>query len=170
MVVPWGSLCALTEPHYPSGERRCPPIGIERMLRITFLQHWFKMSDPQAEDSLYDSAAMRNFLGIDLGNEVAPDSERQSQRLSGPDGGDSRCGPCHARHDPSQRSARAPLVRRRACEERHQIARACEGRASLSGDQAACFDTILSRLTGELRLKAARAAVPDRKKVGDQSK
>jgi hypothetical protein len=81
------------------------------MPRITFLQHWFKMSDPQAEGSLYDSAAMRNFLGIDLGNEAAPDPERQSKRLSGPDGGDPRCGPCRARHDPSQRSARAPLVR-----------------------------------------------------------
>ncbi|MCA3323662.1 MAG: transposase, partial [Roseomonas sp.] len=43
------------------------------MLRIYFLQQWFNMSDPQAEDSLYDSAAMRNFAGIDLGNEAAPD-------------------------------------------------------------------------------------------------
>jgi hypothetical protein len=43
------------------------------MLRIYFLQQWFNMSDPQAEDSLYDSAAMRNFVGIDLGNEAAPD-------------------------------------------------------------------------------------------------
>ena len=66
VVVPWASLCALIEPHYPSGERRCPPIGIERMLRITFLQHWFNMSDQQAEDSLYDGAAMRKFLDVDL--------------------------------------------------------------------------------------------------------
>lgn len=72
-VVPWASLCALIEPHYPSGERGRPPIGIERMLRIYFLQQWFNMSDPQAEDSLYDSAAMRNFVGIDLGREAAPD-------------------------------------------------------------------------------------------------
>ncbi|MFN6265326.1 MAG: IS5 family transposase, partial [Alphaproteobacteria bacterium] len=49
------------------------PIRIERMLRIYFLQQWFNMSDPQAEDSLYDSAAMRNFVGIDLGNEAVPD-------------------------------------------------------------------------------------------------
>ena len=73
IVVPWAALSALIEPHYPSGERGRPPIGIERMLRIYFLQQWFKMSDPQAEDSLYDSAAMRNFVGIDLGNEAAPD-------------------------------------------------------------------------------------------------
>jgi len=72
-VVPWASLCALIEPHYPSGERGRPPIGIDRMLRIYFLQQWFNMSDPQAEDSLYDSVAMRNFVGIDLGREAAPD-------------------------------------------------------------------------------------------------
>ncbi len=72
-VVPWAALSGLIEPHYASGERGRPPIGIERMLRIYFLQQWFNMSDPQAEDSLYDSAAMRNFVGIDLGNEAAPD-------------------------------------------------------------------------------------------------
>ena len=42
------------------------------MLCITFLQQWFNLSDPQAEDSLYDSAAMRDLVGIDLGNEAAP--------------------------------------------------------------------------------------------------
>jgi hypothetical protein len=63
MVVPWAALSALIEPHYPSGERGRPPIGIERMLRIYFLQQWFNMSDPQANDGLYDSAAMRNFVG-----------------------------------------------------------------------------------------------------------
>jgi len=73
IVVPWAALSALIEPHYPSGERGRPPIGIERMLRIYFLQQWFNMSDPQAEDSLYDSTAMRNFAGIDLSNEAAPD-------------------------------------------------------------------------------------------------
>ena len=73
VVVPWASLYALIEPHYPSGERGRPPIGIDRMLRIYFLQQWFNMSDPQAEDCLYDSMAMRNFVGIDLGREAAPD-------------------------------------------------------------------------------------------------
>ena len=73
IVVSWAALSALIEPHYPAGERGRPPIGIERMLRIYFLQQWFNMSDPQAEDSLYDSAAMSNFAGNDLGNEAAPD-------------------------------------------------------------------------------------------------
>ncbi len=43
------------------------------MLRIYFLQHWFNLSDPQAEDCLYDSEAMRKFVGIDLGAEASPD-------------------------------------------------------------------------------------------------
>jgi IS5 family transposase len=73
IVVPWAALSALIEPLNPSGERGRPPLGIERMLRIYFLQQWFNMSDPQAHDSLNDSAVMRNFVGIDLGNEAAPD-------------------------------------------------------------------------------------------------
>jgi transposase, IS5 family len=72
-VVPWAALHDLIAPHYPAGERGRPPVGIERMLRIYFLQQWFNMSDPQAEDSLYDSAAMRNFVSVDLGREAAPD-------------------------------------------------------------------------------------------------
>jgi IS5 family transposase len=60
LVVPWAALSALIEPCYPSGERGRPPIGIERMLRIYFLQQWFNTSDPQAGHSLYDSAAIRN--------------------------------------------------------------------------------------------------------------
>lgn len=49
------------------------PIGIQRMLRIHFLQHWFELSDPGAEEALYDSRAMRQFVGIDLGKEPLPD-------------------------------------------------------------------------------------------------
>ena len=73
IVVPWSQLCALIEPHYPAGDRGRPPIGVERMLRIYFLQQWFNLSDPQAEDCIYDSAAMRGFAGIDLGLEAGPD-------------------------------------------------------------------------------------------------
>ena len=73
-VVPWGDLCGLIEPYYPkpsgSGRR---PVGLERMLRIHFLQHWYDLSDPAAEEALYDSRAMRRFAGIDLGNEPVPD-------------------------------------------------------------------------------------------------
>ena len=72
-IVPWQKLCRLIEPHYPSGARGRPPIGTERMLRIYFLQVWFNLSDPAAEDALYGSAAMRAFVGVDLGREPAPD-------------------------------------------------------------------------------------------------
>ena len=76
-VVPWAELCAVIEPHYPkdpkpgAGGRR--PVGLERMLRIHFLQQWYALSDPGVEEALYDSAAMRRFVGIDLGQEGAPD-------------------------------------------------------------------------------------------------
>jgi len=72
-VVPWERLCALVEPVYPKPGKGRPPIGLERMLRIYFLQQWFNLSDPAAEEALYDSIAMRTFVGIDLGREPVPD-------------------------------------------------------------------------------------------------
>jgi transposase, IS5 family len=73
-VVPWEKLCTVVEPFYPKGEGAGrPPVGLERMLRIHFLQHWFNLSDPAVEEVLYDSTAMRRFVGIDLGKEPAPD-------------------------------------------------------------------------------------------------
>jgi len=72
-VVPWAQLCALIEPVYGKGTTGRPPVGLERMLRIYFLQQWFNLSDPAAEEALYDSLAMRAFVGIDLGREPAPD-------------------------------------------------------------------------------------------------
>jgi len=74
-VVPWHELVAVVEPHYPrvSPEGGRPPVPLERMLRIYFLQLWFNLSDPAVEEALYDSVAMREFVGIDLGAEAAPD-------------------------------------------------------------------------------------------------
>jgi len=72
-VVPWAELCALIEPVYPKAGNGRPPVGVERMLRIYFLQQWFNLSDPAAEEALYDSRAMRQFVGIDLGREPVPD-------------------------------------------------------------------------------------------------
>jgi len=74
-VVPWRELVAVVEPHYPKGsaEGGRPPVPLERMLRIYFLQLWFNLSDPAVEEALYDSVAMREFVGIDLGSEAAPD-------------------------------------------------------------------------------------------------
>lgn len=73
-VVPWAELCAVIEPVYPKGEGSGrPPVGVERMLRIYFLQQWFNLSDPAVEEALYDSRALRRFAGIDLGREAVPD-------------------------------------------------------------------------------------------------
>jgi hypothetical protein len=72
-VVPWRELCALVDPHYPKPGNGRPPVGVERMLRIYFLQQWFNLSDPAVEDALYDSAVMRQFVGSDLGCEPPPD-------------------------------------------------------------------------------------------------
>ena len=72
-VVPWAELCALIQPFYPKAGNGRPPIGVERMLRIYFLQQWFNLSDPAVEEALYDSVAMRGFVGIDLGREPVPD-------------------------------------------------------------------------------------------------
>lgn len=73
-VVPWSRLVALIEPHYPTGRRGRPPIGIERMLRIYFLQQWYGLADEALEDAVYDSQAMRLFAGIDLSVEGVPDA------------------------------------------------------------------------------------------------
>src|SRR5437870_3642329 len=72
-VVPWGELCALVAPHYPQPGKGRRPVGVERMLRIYFLQQWFNLSDPGVEEALYDSVGMRQFVGIDLGCEPVPD-------------------------------------------------------------------------------------------------
>jgi transposase, IS5 family len=72
-VVPWSELCALVEPFYPKPGNGRPPVGVERMLRIYFLQQWFNLSDPAVEEALYESVSMRRFAGIDLGREPVPD-------------------------------------------------------------------------------------------------
>ncbi len=73
LVVRWAELVALVEPHYPRAGNGRRPVGLERMLRIYFLQQWFNLSDPAVEEALYDSPLMREFVGIDLGREPVPD-------------------------------------------------------------------------------------------------
>ena len=72
-IVPWTELRALVEPHYPKGENGRPPVGLSIMLRVYFLQQWFNLSDPGAEEALYESPALRRFAGVDLGRAPAPD-------------------------------------------------------------------------------------------------
>jgi IS5 family transposase len=72
-VIPWLRLLAPIEPHYPNAGNGRQPLGLEKMLRIYFLQQWFNLSDPQAEDAIYDSESMRRFAKVELGEEVVPD-------------------------------------------------------------------------------------------------
>ena len=65
-VVPWAKLCALIEPYYPKAGKGRRPKELEQMLRIYFVQQWFNLSDPQAEDALYDIEPMRRFAGVEL--------------------------------------------------------------------------------------------------------
>jgi transposase, IS5 family len=72
-VIPWPRLLALIEPHYPKAGHGTQPHPMERMLRIYFMQNWFNLSDPGAEDALYDSESMRRFAGIELVEDEVPD-------------------------------------------------------------------------------------------------
>jgi len=73
-VVPWPRLVERLRPLYPKGERGRPPIGLERMLRIHFLQQWYGLADGAMEDALYDSQALRGFAGIDLTVAAVPEA------------------------------------------------------------------------------------------------
>jgi transposase, IS5 family len=73
-VMPWQELCSVVQPYYANGEGGRPPVGLERMLRMRFVQHWFHLADEACEEALYDSASLRSFVGIDLGRERVPDA------------------------------------------------------------------------------------------------
>ena len=89
-VVPWGRRLALIAPHFPKAGPKGgrPPMPLETMLQVYFLQNWHALSDPMAEGSsvkqsiqldrswrrtLYDSEAMRRFAGIEPGDDRIPD-------------------------------------------------------------------------------------------------
>jgi len=72
-VIPWARLLGLIEPYYPKPGKGTQPLPLERMLRIYFMQNWFNLSDPGAEDALYDSESMRRFAGIELVEDAIPD-------------------------------------------------------------------------------------------------
>ena len=73
--LPWMQWVELIRPYYPSGKRGRPPQEIEVMLRMLLLQVWFNLSDESVEDAIYDSYAMKSFLGLnfDRGEQV-PDA------------------------------------------------------------------------------------------------
>ena len=73
-LIPWTKLVAVIKPFYPKGERGRPPVGLERMLRVYFLQQWYALADEALEDALYDSQALQSFACIDLAAEGVPDA------------------------------------------------------------------------------------------------
>ncbi|MEN9573294.1 MAG: hypothetical protein RL514_1149 [Verrucomicrobiota bacterium] len=73
-VIPWTKLLAVLAPFYPKGERGRPPVGLERMLRVYFLQQWYDLADEALEDALYDSQALQQFARIDWAGGGVPDA------------------------------------------------------------------------------------------------
>jgi IS5 family transposase len=72
-IVPWQQMCDVIAPHYPKASNGRPPIGLERMLRMYLVQHWFNLADEACEEALLDSTSLRRFVGVDLGRERVPD-------------------------------------------------------------------------------------------------
>ena len=72
-LVPWKELVGIIVPFYPKGERGRPPMGVEKMLRVYFLQQWYSLADEALEDALYDSLALRAFVGL-AGSDPVPDA------------------------------------------------------------------------------------------------
>jgi IS5 family transposase len=73
-IIPWQNLIGVIAPFYPKGERGRPPVGLERMLRMYFLQQWYGLADEALEDAIYDSQAMQGFTRIDLTSDGVPDA------------------------------------------------------------------------------------------------
>lgn len=72
-VIPWRRVLAVIAPHDPTAGQGRHPLGLEKMLRISFVQQWFNVSDPAAEDALSDSESIQMFVGVELGDDVVPD-------------------------------------------------------------------------------------------------
>jgi hypothetical protein len=126
--IPWSRLLDLIEPHYPNTGKGRPPHDLERMLRIYFLQQWFNLSDPQAEDAIYDSESMRRFARVELGEDRIPDEStilrfrhrllRRTPRKLTSSSSRTRCTARRASFSATKRIGRRPTgrpSRRRVC-------------------------------------------------------
>ncbi|MBL8398056.1 MAG: transposase, partial [Candidatus Accumulibacter sp.] len=78
-VMLWSEVLGAIEPHYPKGKRGCPPVGLERMLRVYLVQQWYGLLDEGVEEAITDSQALRAFVGIDRSRESAPDAATRRQ-------------------------------------------------------------------------------------------
>ena len=73
-IIPWSEWIELIRPFYPKGDRGRPPRKIEVMLRMYLVQSWFNLSDAMVEDAIYDSYAIRSFMGLNFHDEQAPNA------------------------------------------------------------------------------------------------
>ena len=76
-TIPWATWVALIEPHYYTdrpGKKGRKAKRVETMLRMYLLQVWFSLSDEGVEEAIYDSYAMRRFMGLDFAVEQVPDA------------------------------------------------------------------------------------------------
>ena len=73
LAMPWNKLCSLIEPHYPKAGMGRRPMPLKRMLKIYCLQQWYQLSDPGAEEAIYDRLSFQKFLGLDILSEAVPD-------------------------------------------------------------------------------------------------
>ena len=80
-IVPWSEWCEVIKPHYARGQGGRPPIGLQRMLRMHFVQHGFNLADQDCEQALLDSTSVRRFVGIDLGSERVPERVPEATTL-----------------------------------------------------------------------------------------
>jgi IS5 family transposase len=72
-VIPWRSFIDVVLPHYPQNAIGRQAKELRMMLKIYFLQQWFNLSDPGAEEAIYDRISFQKFLGIDLLSDTVPD-------------------------------------------------------------------------------------------------
>src|SRR5271155_4058254 len=82
-VVPWARLVQRLQSLYPKGERGRPPIGLERMLRVYFVQQWYGLADEAVEDAFYDSQALRGFAGLRSEGRAPPAADRTGAHAAG---------------------------------------------------------------------------------------
>ena len=73
-IIPREDWVEIIRLYYPAWKRGRPPIEIEIMLRMYLLQCWFSLSDEGVEGTIYDSYAMRKFMGINFFEQDVPDA------------------------------------------------------------------------------------------------
>jgi IS5 family transposase len=72
-VVPWARLVAVVQGYVPTTKSGRPPVPIEVMLPIHFLQLRNNYSDPAMKEALHDMPFYRWFVGLDSGASRVPD-------------------------------------------------------------------------------------------------